>query len=445
MNTLKVLLTDTNRWTLSARLGISLAQAGFDVAAVCPYPHHPLRKTRALHRFFPYDGFHPVESIASAITAFEPHLVIPACDRSVAHLHELYSLSRSGNNKWRRFSEVIERSLGDPQSYASVSSRFQLLDIARNAGVRVPRMCQVDSVEEFEEWQEAEPYPWMLKANGTWGGGGVRTIQAEGEVNAAVAELCDLYRFRRALKRMVVNRDRFWLHSWWTRTRSSLIAQAYIPGRPANCSVVAWKGRILAGIAVEVVASNQPTGPASIVRLLENSEMITVAQRIASKLGLSGFFGLDFMIDEKSGDAYLIEMNPRVTPPSHLRLDAPRDLAGALWSELTGEPLPAHSPATSKNLVAYFPQSIEIKESTLQDCYVDVPVNEPELVSELLRPYPDRTLLYRIIHRLTRRTPPSLSQPESKLKKDDDASSGDGSEARRSTANPLADEKVTPL
>jgi hypothetical protein len=446
VNEVKVLLTDTNRWTLSARLGISLAQAGFEVAAVCPSPHHPLRKTRAVNRLFSYDGFHPVQSIATAIAAFEPHIVIPACDRSVAHLHELYTISKTREEKWRPFGEVIERSLGDPHSHSTVSSRFQLLEAARDAGVRVPRMCRVDSVEEFKSWQETEPYPWILKADGTWGGEGIRTIETHDQIGVAEGELGNLYRFRRGLKRLVVNRDRFWLHSWWTGARSSIIAQAYIPGRPANCTAVAWNGRILAAIAVEVIASDQPTSPARIVRILENSEMITAAQQVADKLGLSGFFGLDFMIDERSGDLYLIEMNPRVTPPSHLRLDAPRDLPGALWSELTGEGIPAHSLVTSKSTVGYFPQSSGIAASAFQDYYLDIPVEEPELIRELLSPYPDRTLLYRITNRFTRRQP--SSQPTIKSESKIDASqrvSAAISEACKDTPNPLANEKATPL
>ncbi len=44
----KILLTDTNRWALAARLAIDLAKAGASVSAVCPTRGHPLLKTRAL-------------------------------------------------------------------------------------------------------------------------------------------------------------------------------------------------------------------------------------------------------------------------------------------------------------------------------------------------------------------------------------------------------------
>ena len=47
VSTTKVLLTDTNRWALSARLAIGLSEAGCQVSAICPKPGHPLLKTRA--------------------------------------------------------------------------------------------------------------------------------------------------------------------------------------------------------------------------------------------------------------------------------------------------------------------------------------------------------------------------------------------------------------
>jgi hypothetical protein len=225
------------------------------------------------------------------------------------------------------------------------------------------------------------------------------------QIDPALLHLGRMFRLQRALKRLVVNRDRFWLRSWWNKTRPSLIAQAYVAGHPANCSVVSWRGKILAGIAVEVVATDETIGPASIVRIVEGAEMIDAAKRIASKLGLSGFFGLDFMIEEKTGLPYLIEMNPRVTPPCHLRLNPARDLSGALWSELTRQTPRPHTASILNDSVAYFPQSNGLAPSTLSGCYVDMPANEPELVQELLQPYPDRTLLFRIAHRLSRKPP----------------------------------------
>jgi hypothetical protein len=120
------------------------------------------------------------------------------------------------------------------------------------------------------------------------------------------------------------------------------------------------------------------------------------------RLGLSGFFGLDFMIEERTGDAYLIEMNPRVTPPCHIRLGKGRNLAGALRAQFAHQSIPEDAPVTEASMIAYFPRSSKGNKEVMQNCYQDVPENEPELVQELLNPFPDRTLLFRLVQWLSR-------------------------------------------
>jgi predicted ATP-grasp superfamily ATP-dependent carboligase len=200
---------------------------------------------------------------------------------------------------------------------------------------------------------------------------------------------------------MVVNRDPFWLRPWWNNYRPAVVVQSYIPGRPANCAVVCWKGEVLAGIGVEVVSAEGSTGPAVIVRVVDNSEMILAAEKIAGRLGLSGFFGLDFMIEEGSGATYLIEMNPRCTPLSHLQLGTGRDLVEAFAARLLGRPLRETDPVTQNDTIAYFPQGWTTKSEFLQSAYLDIPREEPDLVQDLLQPWPDRSFLYRLVSKVS--------------------------------------------
>jgi hypothetical protein len=84
-----------------------------------------------------------------------------------------------------------------------------------------------------------------------------------------------------------VNRDPFWLLPWF-RPMPGVIVQSYIKCRPANCAVVCQEGRVLAGIAAEVVHSDNPTGPATGVRTVDNPEMMHCAETIARRLGELG-------------------------------------------------------------------------------------------------------------------------------------------------------------
>ena len=397
----KVLLTDTNRWATPARIAIGLAKAGCRVSAVCPTRGHPLLSTRIVQETFPYSSLRPLESLIAAIEATEPQIIIPCDDRGVQHLHELYARARSQGTSEARLAHLIEYSLGSPENYPIVSGRCDLLRIAREEGVRVPDTKPLKTADDLNSWQAGHELPWVLKGDGTFGGKGVRIAHTPAQAEKFFLEISRMFGPARAIKRAIVNRDPFWLRPWWNNYRPTIIVQSYIEGRPANCAFVCWKGEILAGIGVEVVSSEGLTGPAEIVRVVDNPEMMFAAERIAPRLGLSGFFGLDFMIEDKSGALYMIEMNPRCTPLSHLQLGKGRDMIEALAAHLSGRPFQEKPPVTQNEMIAYFPQVAQCKSEFLQSSFHDIPQGEPDLVEDLLRPWPDRSFLYRIVSKVS--------------------------------------------
>jgi hypothetical protein len=204
------------------------------------------------------------------------------------------------------------------------------------------------------------------------------------------------------LKRLLVNRDAFWIDSWRRHETPAVTVQAFVKGFPANCVVFSVEGQVRAGIAVEVTSAQSSTGPATTVRLTSDPQMLHAAQTIAKRLELSGFHGFDFLIDEKTGIAQLIELNARCAMPSHLRVGPDRDLTGALYQELTGSK-PRPVPPIQQPDVAYFPQAwlSDPDNPLLRNGLHDVPWSEPALVRELMRlPWPDRSLLARWSDRL---------------------------------------------
>ena len=399
----RVLLTDTDRRPYAARLAIVLSEAGCDVSAICSSFGHPLLKTRVVPKTFPYSPFHPLDALTRAVEAIRPDLIVPCDDRGVRHLHELYARARQERgDSSKKLAALIERSLGAPDSYPIVSARYDLLRIAQEEGCRVPNTELVENLDDLNACQARHPFPWVLKADETWGGRGVRIAYTAEQAQKDFGEVSNPFRFRRAVKRMVVNRDPFWMQPWWEGRKPAVVVQEYVHGRPGNCAVACWEGKLLAGIGVEVVSADGLTGPASIVRVLNNPDMISYAERIARRLHLSGFFGLDFMIEDRTNQAYLIEMNPRCTPLCHLRLGKGRDMIGGLWSRLSGEPIPDTQPITENNKIAYFPQALNSKSEFLESSYQDVPQNEPELIKEFLRPWPERSFLFRVTNQVQR-------------------------------------------
>lgn len=403
----KILLTDTDRRSYAARLAVAFAACGCEVSIVCT-DHHPIENIRAPHCLYPYSALRPLNSLWRAIESTLPDLILPCDDRAVQHLQQLYGQLRAERGPQHRVARLIERSLGPPASYAIVSARYALLQLAQAEGIRVPATCLLQTPEDLSKWGTQQPFPWVLKADGTWGGSGVRITENLPDAQRKFHALRSPCALRRALKRALVNRDSFYFRAWWKGLRPAVIAQAFVPGRPANCAVACWEGKVLAQMNVEVLAASTSTGPANVVRRIENAEMVRAAERIVSRNHLSGLFGLDFMIETGSGATYLIEMNPRCTPLCHIQLASGPDLVGALHARLAGRPLPieAASARNGNEVIAYYPRAWNSNSDVLKSSFQDLPRGEPELARALLLPFPKGTLLYRISDYLSE-TPPS--------------------------------------
>jgi carbamoylphosphate synthase large subunit len=361
--------------------------------------------TRVVRTRFPYGAIDPIGSLAKAIASADPDIIVPCDDRAVGHLHELHASAAGEGASGAKNCALIERSLGAPASYAIVASRFKLLTCAREEGIRTPDTSLVTNPEDLIQGHRGIALPWVLKTDGSWGGHGVRIVYNREQADRFFAVVAPSLATVRFLKRLIVNRDPYWFRTWRQQTKPAVIAQSHIAGRPANCAVACWKGELLAGLAVEVMAAQGATGSATVVRAVENPEMILAAKRLARRLNLSGFFGLDFMIEDGSRDVYLIEMNPRCTPLSHLSLGPGRDLIAALTAQITGAPLRESPAVTQNDEIAYFPQAWRWNPSSefLKTSFCDVPWEEPDLVQELLKmPWPDRSILARLSNHLRR-------------------------------------------
>jgi hypothetical protein len=213
-----------------------------------------------------------------------------------------------------------------------------------------------------------------------------------------------------AWKRFAIDRDPL---SLWLRHRErEVIVQQFIPGRPANSMLVCWRGELLAIVSVVVVAAEGPTGAATIVRVIQNERMKKASELIVSRLKLSGFYGLDFILESGTGVPYLIEMNPRCTQLGHIELAGEGCLAAALSAVLRGEPRPKAQNPIRGNTIALFPQALSAGEACrpyIDASHHDVPYEEPRLMRELmLNPWPQRRWAARLYHAfrpLTRASP----------------------------------------
>lgn len=173
------------------------------------------------------------------------------------------------------------------------------------------------------------------------------------------------------------------------RRRPTVNGQTFVGGREATSAVACWKGVVLAALHFEVMATAQSRGHATVVHLIDDPEMSAAAEKLVRKLNLSGLCGFDFMLEAGTGNAYLIEINPRTTQVGHLALGPGRDLPAALFAAVTGRGVDARPAVTERDTITLFPQEW-IRDSAspfLRSAYHDVPWEAPDLVSACAHGY----------------------------------------------------------
>lgn len=334
--------------------------AGADVDVVCS-DLHPIHSIRGLTKSYRYGRVWPLASLARAIDRSDPQLIIASDDIAVGHLQALVRTGRP------ELAALIERSLGPAESYEIIASRTRFSRTARLAGVDTPDCAEVASVAELTAWLGEFGAPAFLKLDETCGGEGVRLIREGDDLSGAITTLRQAAALPSAPDRVRKNGPKVSVHK-------------AVAGQPANCSALAWRGEVLSVLSVVTLQTLRPFGIATVVRPVDNPAMRDAAAAIARELNLTGFFGLDFILQDGGRRAWVLELNPRPTPISHFALGEGRDLVAALVSKLEARERadrPAAFPPEAN--VAIFPHMLRGGggEAPQLD---DWPVGQPRLV-----------------------------------------------------------------
>ncbi|MGD0931374.1 MAG: ATP-grasp domain-containing protein [Candidatus Korobacteraceae bacterium] len=382
----KVLLAATTNWFSTARLATSLAKMGFTVEAVCP-SGNPIAKTKVAPRSYDYRGLAGPASFQRALSAAQPDLVIPCDNLATSHLYGLYDNPLCSGQEALAIRELLERSLGDHSSYPILAARSKFIAVAREEGIAAPEMVAITTASELATWSAGHGFPAVLKTNGSSGGGGVQFVSSAAEATQVFGLLSAPPLASRAISRVIFDRDFTLVLPCLRRKRPVVNVQGFIAGRDATIQVACWQGKVVASITAEVLQVWEPKGPSTVLRLIDNREMAEAAEKIARRLGLSGLHGFDFILEEGTGKAYVIEANPRATQVCHLQLGAGHDLPASLYTLVTGEPLGNVTSVTDREVIALFPQAWVQNPSSeyLQSGYHDVPWDEPELVRACMK------------------------------------------------------------
>lgn len=366
------LLAATTIWPATARIAGGLAQLGGQVDALCP-SGAAVHQSRFVNLRHAYHALSPLTSLRDALSISKPDLVIPCDDRAVQHLLRL-----AEQEPGTPAAEVIARSLGAPENYAAIMSRNNLMEAARELGLAVPQTIAMANKSELEPALEKIKFPAVLKADGSWGGEGVAIVHNREEARVAFRRLTQPVSLLRSIARAVRRSDMHHLTMMMTQAQPAITLQQFIPGKPATTAFACWKGEVKATIHMDVVMANGSTGPATVLKRVECTDMEAAARAIAWRFGLSGLHGLDFIRDA-SGTAYLLEINPRATQMSYLPLGRGRDLLAGLVEGLTAVKRMPRPAATANDLIALFPQEWMRDPASpyLKSAFHDIPWEDP--------------------------------------------------------------------
>jgi predicted ATP-grasp superfamily ATP-dependent carboligase len=375
---ISVLLVSTaTRWYGTARMPRSLVHAGFDVALLAP-KGSLAEKSRFVGRIghLP-DNATPkdwIYAFAATVKATVPRIVIP-CDDMSLRLLDLLAQSPPddmASELQLQLATLIRESLGDPKYYGTSIEKTLLPPAARALGVRVPDHAVVADFAAAEAFTASHGYPVVLKRNHSTAGEGVAIVGNRDSLERAFGEL---------VKGAGGPLDRGGTGAW--------LIQQHIRGHICYENVAAWQGKRLAGFAVDrLVAQGDVKAPAAVIRWFHSPELRDMSERLVSGFGMSGLFATECVIDERSGDAYLIEINRRLTPGMHVGQRIDVDLGAALHAALTGTKSTSRSDPSpgEEGVGVHFPQEWlrDPESSFLRDYPVDVPWDDPDLLEAMV-------------------------------------------------------------
>lgn len=378
-----LLLVSTNRWLSPVRLAESFADLECAVQAVCT-PRNALWVSSAVRGKHRYSSFKPLLSIDAGIEAADPDLVVPCDDLATAHLHALYGRDTChGSLSPARKAALLVRSLGLPASHPIIASRQKFLALAREEGVLVPDSALTPDLNALDQWMLAKGLPLVLKTDWTSGGQGVRIVNTRQQAQRAFRELASPRAIGRIAKGILMDGAGPTLARLFRHEQPPVSAHQFVAGQDANVALACWRGEVLAQIAAMVLKTRSPNGPAAVIRLIENVQMSDAVKKLVRRLGLSGFVGFDFVVEDATGKAFLIEINPRATQTCHLQLHPGSNLCAALCASLSASATAKKNDGvTPYQTIVLWPQLADrlLPAHVVDNAYFDKPQNDPEVV-----------------------------------------------------------------
>lgn len=206
------------------------------------------------------------------------------------------------------------------QAYESATDKHAILDVARRAGIRVPRSELVTAPDSLTTLPDGFAYPVVLKARrsrfwaiGRWASGSVTVVNGPAELQRAAQD---------------------------PGFSGGLLIQEFIPGRGEGIFLLTRGGECLASFAHRRLREKPPSGGISVLResVAPDPELLKASLALISTIGLDGVSMVEFRGVAGQPPA-LMEINPRLWGSLQLAIDSGVDFPDLLWRMHSGRPL----------------------------------------------------------------------------------------------------------
>jgi len=371
-------------WLGAERLPGAFAEEGYQVATLAPADDLITKSDFVVKRFkYPSREKLLFLSVFWVLEKWNPDIVIPGDEYAITILQHISEAGFSFplSLKWKRQAHLIRKSLGNPQFWSVIRSKFEIQRIAAELDILTPENQNVNSIEDIFSYIGKYGYPVVLKKDTSVSGWGTYICRTHDEVirmyeeNGSIVKVNSRYPFLGKLLRG------FGRINYWHVVKHFNV-QRYIKGIPMTHIFSALNGEIKSQVSARVICNKPPNGPSSVVQFVKNEQIRQVAVKLIRKVGFTGFGCLDFMMEDDTQKIYLLEFNPRPTALCHLAKKVGINLFSAMRDSLTNRVIDEKSEPNKELTIALYPQEImrDPNSKYVTTCYHDVPYKDNGLM-----------------------------------------------------------------
>lgn len=218
-----------------------------------------------------------------------------------------------------RLEQRVRIALAKEPALAIAINKRQTLEIAKQLGVHIPGVISVRTVDEVGAALREIGLPAVVKPVESWVGDEQQGIRLVSQLVTTADEA------RRAVEKL-------------TRFGGTTLFQQFLPGRRESLTFLYAKGEFYARFAQWGKRVNPPLGGASVLgkSIALPPDITDQAERLVCEIDLEGVSHIEFRRD-RSGVAYLMEINPRLALSTELAVRSGVDFPHLLYQWTSGE------------------------------------------------------------------------------------------------------------